>query len=150
MIIITFKIILLLFAGYIAYTDYKDKEIWGWQISLLFCLIIMFSWMQNNFQNAAAGSILALLINGSIFGLSYLYYKKETYGLGDVLIHICIGCYLGLTYYLNYYAITSVIMGLIASILLFKKTQKEIPLAPWLLGCLLVYEILQRPIIINF
>ena len=108
----------------IAYEDYKHKEIWNYQIFFLFITILLSAWIQDRMFNFLYGGLIASVINLLIFCGAFLFYKSEQYGFGDVLIHICIGGYLGPNYYLNYYAITSIIMGLIAiCILLIKKTK---------------------------
>ncbi len=126
--------------GYISYTDYKQQEIWDWQIYLLFVLVAIRVLFQSKITDAFLGGLVALLINGILFSIVFIIYKKEVYGFGDVLIHTCIGCYLGIENYLQYYVTTSVTLGIVAvGMLLYYRQNKEIPLVPWLFGCLIIY-----------
>lgn len=135
----------------IAYDDYKHKAIWNYQIALLFIAVMVSAWMHDRVINFLYGGLIASAINLLIFCGTFLFYKSEQYGFGDVMIHICIGGYLGIEKYLNYYLFSSVVLGIVAvGMLIYYRQNKAIPLVPWLFGCLLVYLASGTPDIFAF
>ena len=65
--------------GYISYTDYKQQEIWDWQIYLLFVLVAIRVLFQSKITDAFLGGLVALLINGILFSILFIIYKKEVF-----------------------------------------------------------------------
>lgn len=137
--------VMLILGTIIAYNDYKSTEIYNWQIYLMFILTFIFSWVHGEMLQFFFGGAAALIINLLIFFGAFIVYRSEQYGFGDVMIHVCIGGYLGIEKYLNYYAISSITLGIIAVGTLIWTKQKTVPLAPFLFGLLLIYKLIGEP-----
>lgn len=101
------------------------------QISLLLIgLILLFSDLKNNYVNMLLGALVGFCFYLLFYGLSYLVFKKEGLGFGDVKLMGVSGLIIGLDGIIIAIIISSFIS--LIYVLISKKKNKEIPFAPFL------------------
>ena len=94
-----------------------------------------------NFRNAAAG----ILIGAAILAAGAL--TKEAIGIGDGIVFMVTGIYLGFYENLGLFLISTFLCGIVSAILLVMRICKKkdsIPFAPFAAGALLILILLER------
>lgn len=150
--LIFFWILFIGISGWISWTDYKQHAIYDFQQLLLLVPVVGIAIIQQRVLEMLSGIALGLAVNSVIAASAYLIYKAETYGIGDVLLHGCIAGFLGPAAYVNYFIIAIIITALCSSVyfgIKYHSLNHEYPLAPWLFGCLAIFQIAGQPDIIK-
>ena len=136
---------------YIAYMDYRTCYIWDLPIIISFLVNILYAFYNYRLLDCLLGGVIAGLIHGIIFLVTMYIYNEEKYGLGDVLLMSSIGTMLGVRNFLEYQFLEFIATGLLALILLlYKRENISIPLAPVYVFWLFVYIGLDKPEFFNW
>lgn len=122
-----FKIVITIILLFLAIVDLKKKEIPVWMVGILFFTVVT--------GKILLGSNLFLTLTGFsvgavIFAIAIL--SKEKIGIGDGLVAICLGIFLGGKSVIKTMLIASIIMTLVSVFLLISKKGKMDTTLPFL------------------
>lgn len=117
----------------IAYIDYKEHYIYD--LDILMASVISVAYNVYFFAAGASlkGGICGFAVGYVIFAVTKQVYGEEAFGFGDVLLLGVLGLFFGFPAFLHYFAITIMLVGLVASgFLLYDKSlaKKAVPMAP--------------------
>ena len=131
----------------VIYTDYLDSEIWDVHILAGFVLVALKRFMEDSLTDGLVGAGSAFIFHYLIYRCAKARYKKEAYGLGDVLLFSLVGAYLGRSFFLYQFWFSMVSGILFGCYMLIKGKDANIfmPLAPLIAAVLVFYDILGLP-----
>ena len=131
----------------IIYTDYLDSEIWDIHIIAGFVLMALKRFMEESITDGLIGAGSAFMFHYLIYRCAKSFYKREAYGLGDVLLFSLVGASLGRNFFLYQFWFSMVSGILFGCYMLIKGTDSEVfmPLAPLIVAVLAFYDILGLP-----
>ena len=137
----------------IAYVDFKEQYIYDFDLIVVATPIMMFNVCYSTWKSSLLGGGIGFLIGYLIFAVSYYVYKEEAFGFGDVLLLGVIGLFFGFPTFLHYFAITIMVAGVGALLLILydsKNRKMALPLAPVFIAGILGYVVCGYPTIYDF
>lgn len=151
---IYFDIVFFVMLLVIAYIDLKTKYIYDVHLVIASAIVAgSLLYFDGDWIDSLEGAALGFTLGYLMYKLSYLYYKEEAFGFGDVLLLAVLGFYFGLYGFFSCFSITYMLLGviLVAPILLKPSImQMSIPMAPvYVLGAV-VYKLIGEPGLIEF
>lgn len=118
----------------IAIVDWRHKYIYTVHLVIAFALVMLHH-LGLDYSSYFLGAAVGFLIGYAIYKIALWYYKEEAFGFGDVLLLGVLGFYFGWPSFINYFAVTYLVLGWLAIFSLIftswndiKKT--SLPMAP--------------------
>ena len=136
----------------IAYVDFKEQYIYDFDLLVVTTPILMFNVCYSTWKSALLGGVIGFLIGYVIFAVSYYVYKEEAFGFGDVLLLGVIGLFFGFPTFLDYFAITIMVAGIFALVLILydiNNRKMTLPLAPVFIVGMGGYVLLGYPSVVD-
>lgn len=136
----------------IAYVDVKIHSIYHWMLGIASGINIAAGLiLKNAFSDLILGAIVGIAIYGLIYGGAYLYYKREAFGFGDVLLMGSLGLFFGLqkTAMIAILSFYIALIGIVILALIGKKLNRsiEIAFAPYMILSAITVALFDRQII---
>ena len=136
----------------IGYIDIKIHSIYHWTLIIACILHLGCNFLyQNQIINGLLGGLIGLSIYGIIYGGAYLYYKREAFGFGDVLLMGSLGLFFGLqkTVMIAMLSFYIALIGIVILALIGKKLKRaiEIAFAPYMILSAIVVALFEHQII---
>ena len=136
----------------IAYVDFKEHYIYDFDLIVVIIPILMFNVCYFTWKLALLGGVIGFFTGYVIYAVSYYAYKEEAFGFGDVLLLGVIGLFFGFPTFLHYFAITIMVAGVVALVLILydsKNCRMTLPLAPVFIAGIGGYVLLGYPTVID-
>jgi len=136
----------------IGYIDLKIHSIYHWTL-IIACILHLGGNLlyQNQIVNGLLGGLIGLIIYGVIYGGAYLYYKREAFGFGDVLLMGSLGLFFGLqkTVMIAMLSFYIALIGIVIIALVGKKMKRsiEIAFAPYMILSAMAVALFEHQII---
>lgn len=111
---------------------------------LLICISLIGSDYFSHFLGVSAGFAAGY----TMYKISYLYYKQEAFGFGDVLLLSILGLYFGWPNFFAYFTICYLLIGAVITVPIILKPallKASVPMAPFYITAGFIYKLWNCP-----
>ena len=135
----------------IAYIDFKTQYIYISDLYILGAIVVFYKICTGNLLLAIFAGAAAYIFGYTIYKISYLIYKEEAFGLGDVYLLGILGCYWSWPEIAHFIYFTFLLAGILGIVVMaFTKNRKyQIAFAPILTISVFLYHLCGMPKIYN-